>query len=57
MPMAVPTTRMTRRPTIPSSIETPAKPEAMPVANGLMVEPRTPMPQPSRRTDAATSAS
>ncbi len=42
---------------MPSSIDTPAKPEAMPVANGLIVEPRTPMPQPSRSIDAATSES
>ena len=54
MPMAVPTTRMISRPTMPSSIDTPAKPDAMPVANGLIVEPRTPMPQPEqedRRAD------
>ena len=57
MPMVVPTMRMTSRPTMPSSMDTPAKPEAMPVANGLMVEPRTPMPQPSSRMDAPTSAS
>ena len=53
-PMAVPTTRMTSRPTMPSSIETPANSEAMPVANGLIVEPSTPMPQPrssDRRAD------
>ena len=30
----------------------PAKPEAMPVANGLMVDPRVPMPHPSRTTAA-----
>ena len=42
---------------MPSSIDTPAKPEAMPVANGLIVEPRTPIPQPSNRIDAATSES
>ena len=27
---------------------TPANPEAMPVANGLIVEPSTPMPQPEQ---------
>ena len=32
---------------MPSLIETPAKPEAMPVANGLTVEPSTPIPAPS----------
>ena len=42
---------------MPSAIETPAKPEAMPVANGLTVEPSTPMPAPSRSTEAPTRAS
>ena len=41
----------------PSLIEMPAKPEAMPVANGLMVEPRVPIPQPSRRIAAPVRAS
>ena len=38
-------------------METPAKPEAMPVANGLIVEPRVPIPQPSRTTAAPVRAS
>ena len=42
---------------MPSSIETPANPEAIPVANGLIVEPSTPMPQPSRRIEAPTRES
>jgi hypothetical protein len=33
---------------IPSLMEDPANPEAMPVANGFRVDPRVPMPQPSR---------
>ena len=41
----------------PSLIGTSAKPEAMPVANGLTVEPSTPIPQPSRITRAPTRAS
>ena len=57
MPMISPTMRMTSRSTMPSAIETPAKPEAMPVANGLIVEPSTPMPAPSRSTEAPTRAS
>ena len=48
---------MTRRSTRPSLIETPANPEAMPVANGLIVEPKVPMPQPSRTTAAPVRAS
>ena len=39
IPIARPTIRMTSRPTMPSLIETPAKPDAMPVAKGLTVEP------------------
>ena len=38
-------------------MEMPAKPEAMPVANGLIVEPRVPMPQPNRTTAAPVRAS
>ena len=57
MPIASPTISMTRRSTNPSLIETPANPDAMPVANGLIVEPKVPMPQPSRTTAAPTSAS
>ena len=34
-----------------------AKPEAMPVANGLIVEPRVPMPQPSSTIAAPVRAS
>ena len=48
---------MIRRSTRPSLIETPAKPEAMPVANGLIVEPKVPMPQPSRTMAAPVRAS
>ena len=57
MPSAVPTIKMTRRRTRPSLNDTSAKPDAMPVANGLTVEPKTPMPHPSRITSAPTSAS
>ncbi len=53
IPIAVPMTRMTSRPMMPSSIEVPAKPEAMPVANGLIVEPRTPIPQPEEEDRGA----
>ena len=53
MPMAVPTIRITMRPIRPSLIDVPAKPDAIPVANGLIVEPRTPIPQPSSRIDGA----
>ena len=38
-------------------METPAKPDAIPVANGLMVEPNVPMPQPRSTTAAPVSAS
>ena len=39
---------MISRERMPSLIEMPANPEAMPVANGLMVEPRVPIPQPEQ---------
>ena len=41
----------------PSLMDMPANPDAMPVANGLMVDPSVPMPQPSRTTAAPVSAS
>ena len=41
----------------PSTIVTPAKPEAIPVANGLIVEPSTPIPAPRRMRAAAVSRS
>ena len=41
----------------PSLMETPANPDAMPVANGFRVDPRVPMPQPSKTTAAPTRAS
>ena len=41
----------------PSLMDTPANPDAMPVANGLIVEPKVPIPQPSRTTAAPVSAS
>ena len=49
--------RTKSRSTMPSLIETSAKPEAMPVANGLTVEPSTPMPAPSMITAAPVRAS
>ncbi len=49
--------RMTSRPISPSLIETPAIPDAIPVANGLTVDPITPMPQPSRTIAAPVRAS
>ncbi len=49
--------RITNRPISPSLMEMPAKPEAMPVANGLMVDPRVPMPHPNRTMAAPVSAS
>ena len=49
--------RMTSRPMSPSLIGMPANPDAMPVAKGLMVEPRTPMPHPSRTIAAPVRAS
>ena len=55
--IAVPTTSSTIRPTMPSLMVTPANPDAIPVANGLMVEPSTPMPQPRSRMDAPSSES
>ena len=57
MPIASPTIRITSRPSRPSLIGTPAIPDAIPVANGLTVEPSTPIPQPSRTTAAPVSAS
>ena len=57
MPIARPTIRITSRPMMPSLIEMPAIPEAIPVANGLTVEPSTPMPQPSSTIAAPVSAS
>ncbi len=36
---------------------TPANPDAIPVANGLTVEPMTPIPQPSRISAAPVSES
>src|SRR5215204_2070742 len=56
IPTASPTTRMTSRSTKPSLNGTSAKPEAIPVANGLTVDPSTPMPAPSRITNAPTMA-
>ena len=49
--------RMIRRDRSPSLIEMPAKPDAIPVAKGLIVEPRVPMPQPSSRIAAPVRAS
>jgi hypothetical protein len=57
MPAASPRIRMTRRPRRPSLIETPANPDAIPVANGLIVDPSVPIPQPRRTTAAPVSAS
>ena len=57
MPIASPTIRITSRPRRPSLIETPAIPDAIPVANGLTVDPSTPIPQPRRMTAAPVSAS
>ena len=45
------------RPTRPSLSDTPANSEAIPVANGLTVEPSTPIPAPNRITSAPVSAS
>ena len=45
------------RPISPSLIVVSAKPEAMPVANGLTVEPITPMPAPNRIKAAPESPS
>ena len=50
-------TRITSRPINPSLMVVPAKPEAMPVAKGLMVEPIAPIPAPSRISAAALSPS
>src|SRR5205809_948131 len=50
MPTARPMIRMTTREMRPSAIEVPAKPEAMPVANGLVVDASVPIPAPSRIT-------
>ena len=57
MPRPRPTIRMISRESSPSLIEMPANPDAMPVAKGLMVDPRVPIPQPSRRIAAPVSAS
>lgn len=57
IPRARPTTRITSRETRPSLSGTPAKPEAMPVANGLIVDPSVPMPQPSSSTAAPVRVS
>jgi hypothetical protein len=48
---------MARRRPNPSLMEVPANPDAMPVANGLMVDPRTPTPHPSSRTAAPVNVS
>ena len=48
---------MINRDSSPSLMEMPAKPDAMPVANGLIVEPRVPMPQPIRTIAAPVSES
>ena len=42
---------------MPSPRETPAKPEAMPVAKGFTVELMTPAPAPSKMTEMPTTAS
>ena len=52
MPIASPTIRITSRPTIPSLSGIPANPDAIPVANGLIVDPSVPIPHP-RSTIAA----
>jgi hypothetical protein len=57
IPIANPASRITIRPTMPSLIGMPAIPDAIPVANGLTVEPSTPMPQPSSTIAAPVSAS
>ena len=57
MPNASPTTSTISRSTIPSLIETSGEPDAMPVANGLTVEPSTPIPAPSMITAAPVSES
>ena len=38
-------------------MEMPANPDAMPVANGLIVDPRVPIPQPSSTIAAPVRAS
>ena len=48
---------MTIRSGRPSLIGMPAMPEAIPVANGLIVEPSVPIPHPSRTTAAPVSES
>ena len=45
------------RATSPVLIDVPAKPDAIPVANGLIVEPSTPIPAPRRIIAAPVSAS
>ncbi len=50
-------TRSTIRPISPSLMVVPAKPEAIPVAKGLTVEPRQPIPAPSRIRAPAERAS
>ena len=57
IPTPSPTTRMISRESRPSLMETPANPEAMPVAKGLIVEPRVPMPHPRRTMAAPVRAS
>ena len=57
MPMPSPMTSITSRRTSPSLMDVPAKPDAIPVAKGLMVDPKVPMPQPSRTTAAPVRAS
>ena len=57
MTTAVSTTYMTRRSPMPSPIEMSAAPDAAPVAKGLTVEARVPIPAPSRTMLAAVSRS
>ena len=51
------TTHWSTRSKMPSPRETPAKPEAMPVAKGFTVELMTPAPAPSKMTEMPTTAS
>ena len=57
IPSPSPTTRITILPTRPSLIGIPANPDAIPVANGLIVEPSVPIPHPSRTIAAPVRAS
>ena len=55
--MTSPTTSITSRRISPWLMDVPANPDAIPVAKGLIVEPKVPIPQPSRTTAAPVRAS